>query len=405
MDHDDSCNAVQCIDGSGKDIKSSEKIPGGEKQNLPEEPTLSEGSTKPKMGCAPSKPKSAKKQKTTEEESTTKEKIGNAQQINKEQNKSKTNTNPTNRQISNASAHYMSDDDDNENNSNNKSFARITRSSLFSSKLSIRFDDSDEEENSSYTSWAQRDIAEYRNGYPDVRQYPQIKDNYKFYANKMPSFPHGDYIDNIHDKWFGDYHRLEIHHGYIQWLFPLQEKGLNFSAEPLQKHEIELIKNDMKALKRILTSYILMLDFYGFELVNEKTGEIRRLPNDNYKSRFRNLNTSSHNYLRITRILKCLGEFDYEHLKFPFLEQILRESITENTLPNCLRSCKDYWIETLKSRDERRAIRFYARELIDYQKKGIKPPQSHCAVRPTTSATKKPKQSPSKTMKQRNDSD
>jgi len=72
-----------------------------------------------------------------------------------------------------------------------------------------------------------------------------------------------------------------------------------------------------------------MLDFYGFELIDKDTGEIRRLPGDAYKLRFRNLNTSSHNYLRITRILKCLGEFDYEYLKFPFLEQILRESILE----------------------------------------------------------------------------
>jgi len=82
-----------------------------------------------------------------------------------------------------------------------------------------------------------------------------------------------------------------------------------------------------------------------------------------------------------------LGEFDYEYLKFPFLEAILRESITENTLSNCLRSCKDYWIETLRSQAERRAIRQYARELIEYRNKDIRPPSSHRAIRPT-SATK-----------------
>jgi hypothetical protein len=42
------------------------------------------------------------------------------------------------------------------------------------------------------------------------------------------------------------------------------------------------------------------LDFYGFELVDEKTGKIRRLRGDAYEPRFHNLNTSSHNYLRIT---------------------------------------------------------------------------------------------------------
>ena len=49
---------------------------------------------------------------------------------------------------------------------------------------------------------------------------------------------------------------------------------------------------------------LFRLDFYGFELVDEETGEIRRLSNGGYKSRFHNLNTSGHNYLRITVSLK-----------------------------------------------------------------------------------------------------
>lgn len=40
--------------------------------------------------------------------------------------------------------------------------------------------------------------------------------NVAFFSNKLPSIPNGDYIDNIHKKWFGDYGRLEFHHGYIQ---------------------------------------------------------------------------------------------------------------------------------------------------------------------------------------------
>jgi len=83
-----------------------------------------------------------------------------------------------------------------------------------------------------------------------------------------------------------------------------------------------------------------------------------------------------------------LGEFDYEYLKFPFLEAILRESITENTLSNCLQSGKDSWIGTLRNQDERRAIRRYANELIEYRDKGLSPPKSHRAIRPSpTTAT------------------
>jgi hypothetical protein len=83
-----------------------------------------------------------------------------------------------------------------------------------------------------------------------------------------------------------------------------------------------------------------------------------------------------------------LGEFGYEHLKFSFLEAILRESIAENTLANCLRSCKDYWIETLYGKPERRAIRQYARELLEYRNKGMTPPKAHRANRPSTTTAK-----------------
>lgn len=149
------------------------------------------------------------------------------------------------------------DEDDNENKYRQRQTGPVTRSLANLPQLRIKFEDSDDD-NSSSSSWAQRDIADYRNGYPYAQQNRRINDNYEFYTNQIRSHPDGDYIDNIHKKWFGDYRKLEYHHGYIQWLFPLQEKGLNWSAEPLQKHEIELIKEDKAALKRILKSYKLM---------------------------------------------------------------------------------------------------------------------------------------------------
>lgn len=57
-----------------------------------------------------------------------------------------------------------------------------------------------------------------------------------------------------------------------------------------------------------------MLAFYGLRLVDETTGELAlqdtapaRSP-ASYLRRFRNLESNPHNFLRITRILKCLGE-------------------------------------------------------------------------------------------------
>ncbi|XP_059164570.1 uncharacterized protein LOC131947382 isoform X2 [Physella acuta] len=174
--------------------------------------------------------------------------------------------------------------------------------------------------------------------------------NWLFYNNEIKSEPDGDFIDNIHRYWKGDYRKLERHHGYIQWLFPIREHGTNRHAQPLQLHEAEKIKSDPKALQRVLESYRLMLDFYGMELVDERTGKLQR--SENYRACFDNLSRNSHNLTRITQILKSLGELGYEHLKKPFLEFVLLEALVEKTLTTTLSTCENYWIGIVRNDDE-----------------------------------------------------
>lgn len=40
---------------------------------------------------------------------------------------------------------------------------------------------------------------------------------YPFCKGEIKSVPSGDFIDKIHEEWFGNYALLERHHGYIQW--------------------------------------------------------------------------------------------------------------------------------------------------------------------------------------------
>ncbi|XP_052270337.1 opioid growth factor receptor-like protein 1 isoform X1 [Dreissena polymorpha] len=213
----------------------------------------------------------------------------------------------------------------------------------------------------SWTRQAQKDTEDYRNGYPGKSDDPEQDLNYMFYTNEIKSRPDGDYIDNIHADWWGKYNKLERHHGYIQWLFPIREQGLNWEAQELQLHEIEKINKDKKAPRRILTSYKMMLDFYGMKLDNDQDGNIVRA--DNWEDRFHHLNRSFHNYLRITRILKCLGEFGYERLKANFVKFVLHEGLVEETLPNLIESCMKYWIGVLKNDDERKGMFEYYEEL------------------------------------------
>ena len=66
--------------------------------------------------------------------------------------------------------------------------------------------------------------------------------------------------------------------------------GVNYQAQPLQLHERETIRNDPKMKERVITSYRLMLDFYGMRLEDVDTGLLSRSePSTKSLSRYRNL--------------------------------------------------------------------------------------------------------------------
>ncbi|XP_029451503.1 opioid growth factor receptor-like protein 1 isoform X4 [Rhinatrema bivittatum] len=91
--------------------------------------------------------------------------------------------------------------------------------------------------------YAARDLYKYRHRYPQNFKDPRCQNelwNLRFYLNKIPLKPDGVYIEEILNKWKGDYDKLEHNHTYIQWLFPLREQGLNFYAKELTAYEIEV---------------------------------------------------------------------------------------------------------------------------------------------------------------------
>ena len=198
-------------------------------------------------------------------------------------------------------------------------------------------------------------IFRYLDGYPKAEHNSALNLNLEFYLNQIKSQPNGDLIDDIHKSWFGDYDRLEQHHGYIQWLFPIQEQGLNNRAHPLQKDEINKLRQDENLKDRLIRSYELMLDFFGMKLVGKESGEIAR-SDKNQKQQYSLLNSSFHNYLRITRILKCLGEFGLENYQAPFCAFVLSEIFDNNKLTNTLKSCLSYWGKVIKDFDARKSF-------------------------------------------------
>jgi len=202
---------------------------------------------------------------------------------------------------------------------------------------------------------ASADTQRYLDGYPGEPDNKNLTLNVDFYSNTLKSKPDGDYVEEIHKKWWGKYGPLEAHHGYIQWLFPIREDGLNHYAQRLQLHEAKTIANDPVLQGRIIKSYELMLDFYGMKLTDRTTGTLAR--GDNWQSRYAHLNRSFHNYLRITRILKCLGEVGLEHFKIHFVQHVLKEIYENRELLNCYESCVKYWVPVLRKEEERLATK------------------------------------------------
>ncbi|KRX01811.1 hypothetical protein PPERSA_00521 [Pseudocohnilembus persalinus] len=127
--------------------------------------------------------------------------------------------------------------------------------------------------------------------------------NYLFYSNKIQSFPNGNYINSIHEKWAKNYELLERHHGYVQWLFPNHYSSrFNSNAHKLLKEEAQLFKRDLQIAKRQVKSFKMFLDFLGIQIVNLETGQMARTKH--YKERFqKTLLTSWHNHMRVTRLL------------------------------------------------------------------------------------------------------
>ncbi|XP_059886371.1 opioid growth factor receptor-like protein 1 isoform X2 [Delphinus delphis] len=209
--------------------------------------------------------------------------------------------------------------------------------------------------------YAARDLYKYRHQYPNFKdiRYQNDLSNLRFYKNKIPFKPDGVYIEEVLSKWKGDYEKLEYSHTYIQWLFPLREQGLNFYAKELTTYEIEEFKKTKEAIRRFLLAYKMMLEFFGIKLI-DKTGNVARAVN--WQERFQHLNESQHNYLRITRILKSLGELGYESFKSPLVKFILHEALVENTIPNIKQSALEYFVYTIRDRRERRRLLRFAQK-------------------------------------------
>ncbi len=159
-----------------------------------------------------------------------------------------------------------------------------------------------------------------------------------FYYSKRTNAA-GFYLGEI--MGFTNY-ELEADHDYVQWLFPSNEASqLNKDAPVLTKYEIKEFESNKELQSKVKQSFIRMLDFFGFKMI-EENGMINIIPLEATEKRPNPLlwlDEFNHNMLRATRVIKSLrltGLAEYSLAFFNTLRQY-KHKVSPNTFK--------YWSE------------------------------------------------------------
>jgi hypothetical protein len=122
---------------------------------------------------------------------------------------------------------------------------------------------------------------------------------------------------------------LEKNCDYIQWLFPLEvPSDFNPQAPILNQSLIWKFRSNPDVQTRLILAFERMLNFYGLVLCGRgSTAKVNRSETFDIKSP-RWLKPNNHNFLRLTRIMKCLyilGLEDYAKALFNQLKTVYEE--------------------------------------------------------------------------------
>lgn len=156
----------------------------------------------------------------------------------------------------------------------------------------------------------------------------------------------GRALNDIHEF---DFHELEFHHDYIQWLFPLPEpSAANASAPLLSNEDIAAFNSDDSLRKALLRSFELLLHFYGLELVGGGAEiEVVRGANVDERSKLW-LTSGNHNFLRISRMLRSLSLLGLGKYALAFLTCL--EDIHAKETRTIGNTTMEYWRRAVEPR-------------------------------------------------------
>nr|BAK03232.1 predicted protein [Hordeum vulgare subsp. vulgare] len=206
----------------------------------------------------------------------------------------------------------------------------------------------------------QENLRVYREGYRGKIDNLNMEQNFLFYTSRLRMNQTSEAIEEVlrWDELPKDqkYEILERRHDYIQWLFPIREpSAFNSQAQELQAHEAARIAQYERQFPPgrgpICRAYRMMLSFYGIDLMSPEVGSVAA--SEDCVARCRFLNRSWHNYLRITRIFKSLGELGYEHFKLHLISHFISVVFDpDHPMLNVVDSLEQYWVPSLRDGNE-----------------------------------------------------
>lgn len=117
---------------------------------------------------------------------------------------------------------------------------------------------------------------------------------------------------------------MEDDHGYIQWLFPLETRGVNRHAPVMMSTDHEVLGKNESVKKRIYEHFVLFMEFMGLRY-DPADGSFLKVNADQWASWIEN----GHNNLRINRILCSMKNFGLGQVARDFLQFLSMEAQRE----------------------------------------------------------------------------
>jgi hypothetical protein len=151
---------------------------------------------------------------------------------------------------------------------------------------------------------------------------------------------------NVIHSW--DHDSLEYIEDYMQWLFPLETPSRCSKTAPvLTREDIEWFHTSRFLRRKLLSSFELMLDFLGFELLEDRgTPSVSRRKESS--SNISWLGAENHNMSRITRMLRSMSVLGLREHARAFLRCL--ESLYEGDARDAIRpSTMRFWRDAVGS--------------------------------------------------------